>query len=57
MHGLLQFLRDNSNLISFKKDIDIIYFNFEKVFDKVSHEQLILQLSQLGFNSYLTVKN
>ena len=60
--NLLEALNIWSEALSHGLPVDVIYLDFEKAFDKVPHERLILQLSRFGvkgeilkwFKNYLT---
>ena len=45
---LLEFLEFVTNYIDQGYPIDIIYLDFQKAFDKVSHERLMMKIDALG---------
>lgn len=45
---LLEFLEDVTESIDNGKDVDIIYLDFCKAFDKVAHRRLLLKLEKYG---------
>lgn len=45
---LLEFLENATESIDNGKDVDIIYLDFCKIFDKVAHRRLLLKLEKYG---------
>ena len=45
---LLKFLEDVTESIDKGKDVDIIYLDFSKAFDKVAHRRLLKKLDNYG---------
>ena len=50
---LITTLRDFSNCLNNKEQIDAILLDFSKAFDKVDHQQLLLKLHQYGIQNSL----
>ena len=50
---LVQFLMDASSSIDNSSQIDVIYTDFAKAFDSVSHKLLLEKLCKIGFNGNL----
>lgn len=50
---MLQCLNDWTFAIDRRKQIDIVYFDFAKAFDRVSHTKLIYKLQLMGFPNYI----
>ena len=44
---------DWTSLVDEKRSLDILYTDFEKAFDKISHCKLKLKLSKLGFGGHV----
>jgi len=55
MTNLLQFTHYTDNTLDKypKTQVDVIYTDFQKGFDKVNHERLLHKLSQLSFSEQL----
>ena len=51
--AVLKALNDWTVALAQKKIIDVIYFDFAKAFDQVSHPKLLYKLRLMGFSSYL----
>ena len=45
---LLEFMEDITESIDNGKDVDIVYLDFSKAFDKVAHRRLIKKLENYG---------
>lgn len=50
---LIDFQYDILSAVSQQNNVDIIYFDLQKAFDKVSHEKLIYKLEKLGISGNL----
>ena len=48
--NILYFYKDMHDKVDNKKPVDIIYLDFKKVFDKVTHKRLIAKLKSHGIN-------
>ncbi|EYC06910.1 hypothetical protein Y032_0073g764 [Ancylostoma ceylanicum] len=46
--AMIQVLNDWTSLVDEGKNVDVIYFDFCKAFDKVSHEKLLYKLCRVG---------
>jgi ribonuclease P/MRP protein subunit RPP40 len=51
--NLLIFLDKVTRLVDEGKDLDIIYLDFAKAFDKVPHQRLLIKLREVGINGNL----
>jgi hypothetical protein len=51
--SLLAACKEYIKSIEHKQDVDVIYFDFAKAFDAVSHPLLLVKLSKYGFGKYL----
>ena len=50
---LLVTLNEISLLSDAKMQVDVVYIDFAKAFDSVSHQKLLLKLESYGFHSHL----
>ena len=50
---LLEFMEDITESIDNGKDVDIVYLDFSKAFDKVAHTRLIKKLENYGITGTL----
>lgn len=46
--NLIEFLNTTTKWLDKGKSFDILYFDFEKAFDKVCHERLMMKMEQMG---------
>ena len=51
--NLLLFLDHVTEQLDEGKEVDLIYFDFSKAFDKVSHRKLIFKLREINVNRYI----
>ena len=49
--NLLIFLNFSGKMLDSAKAVDVLYLDFQKAFDKVPHNLLIVKLQSYGFNS------
>ncbi len=54
LSDLLTFHNDLFNVHDISRSIDIVYLDFQKAFDKVSHNKLMFKVRQLGIVGNLT---
>ena len=52
--AVLKALNDWTIALYKMKNIDVIYFDFAKAFDRVSHSKLLYKLSSMGFPNHIT---
>ena len=52
--AVLKALNDWTMALDNKRNVDVIYFDFAKAFDRISHPKLLYKLEMMGFPSYLT---